>query len=99
MTFGFSIIMLLLLPLFFLPTILALKNNHPYKMPIIIINILGGLFWGIGWLVALVWCFITPDENSSIDATSELEKLHELKEKGIITQEEFDSKKKSLLNI
>lgn len=99
MTFGFSIMMLLLIPLFFLPTILAIKNNHPYKIPIIIINILGGLLWGVGWLIALVWCFITPDENSSIDATNELEKLHELKEKGIITQEEFDAKKKSLLGL
>ena len=75
MTFGFSVLMLLLIPLFFLPTILALKNNHPYKIPIIIINILGGLFWGLGWLVALVWCFITPNKSSAMDTAAEIEKL------------------------
>lgn len=31
-------------------------------------------------------------------ATAELEKLHELKEKGIITQEEFEQQKKKILN-
>lgn len=30
--------------------------------------------------------------------TSELEKLNELKEKGVITQEEFEAQKKRLLN-
>jgi len=47
------------------------------------------------WLVALVWCFIEP--NVTISAASEIEALHELKNKGVITQEEFDLKKKSLL--
>lgn len=33
-----------------------------------------------------------------VDSTLQLEKLHELKEKGIITEEEFQEKKKSLLD-
>lgn len=33
-----------------------------------------------------------------VDSTVQLEKLHELKEKGIITEEEFQEKKKSLLD-
>ena len=35
--------------------------------------------------------------QSPIDVTSELKKYHELKESGIITQEEFDKKKSELL--
>ena len=99
MGLEFGLLMLLLLPLAFLPTILALKNNHPYKVAIILINILGGLFWGLGWLVALVWCFITPNKNTAMDTAAEIEKLHTLKEKGVLTQDEFDSKKKTLLDL
>ena len=33
-----------------------------------------------------------------IDPTLQLEKINELKEKGIITKEEFEEKKKSLLD-
>ena len=37
------------------------------------------------------------DEKS--DVSSQIEKLHALKEKGIITDEEFESKKKKLLDL
>lgn len=94
------LIVLVLLPLAFLPTIIALKKNHPHKIPIILVNIFGGLLWGVGWLVALVWCFIVPNNNSSapVIAAGEIEKLHALLEKGVLTQEEFDTKKRALLN-
>lgn len=73
---------LILIPLYLLPTILALKNNHPNKVPIIVINILCG--WSaIGWIVALVWCFIEPENRNLVDVTQEIERLHELKEKGV----------------
>lgn len=91
-----SVIILILIPLIFLPTIIAINKNHHYKIPIILINILGGMLWGFGWLVALIWCFIEPKSNN-ISATHEIEKLHELKEKGALTQEEYDTKKKALL--
>ncbi|WP_321275861.1 SHOCT domain-containing protein [Thiomicrorhabdus indica] len=94
------IFLLILLPLAFLPTIIALKKNHPHKIPIILVNIFGGLLWGLGWLVAIVWCFIVPNENStnvSSNNASEIETLFALLEKGALTQEEFDSKKRALL--
>jgi len=95
------LIIICILSLFFLPTIIALKKDHRYKVAIILVNVLGGLLWGTGWLVALIWCFIEPDKDAkNISSPSEeLEKLHELKEKGALTQEEFDSKKKELLEI
>ena len=38
-------------------------------------------------------------ENPQPDICEEIEKLHNLKEKGILTEEEFSQKKKSLLGI
>ena len=95
------IIVLVVIPIALLPTIVALKRNHPYKIPIILINIFGGLLWGTGWLIALIWCFIIPEKKtSSIDGIAdEIEKLHSLKEKGVISEVEFSSKKKELMQL
>ncbi|WBJ96699.1 superinfection immunity protein [Shewanella sp. MTB7] len=91
------LIILVLLPLVFLPTIIAIKKKHPHRIPIILVNVFGGLVAGSGWLIALIWCFIEPSKTSTIDVASQIEKLHKLKEKGILTQDEFDMKKKALL--
>ncbi len=93
----FQVILILLIPCFFIPTIIAIKRNHPYKVPIILVNILGGLVWGAGWLVALVWCFVLP-KAANTNVADELEKLHSLKEKGIISESEFEAKKTSLMS-
>ncbi|WP_045395138.1 SHOCT domain-containing protein [Vibrio rotiferianus] len=85
---------LVLIPLALLPTIIAIKKKHPYKIPIILINIFGALLWGIGWFISLVWCFILPKGSSNAD---EIDKLHSLKEKGAITEDEFALKKKELM--
>lgn len=93
------IIVLIILPLAFLPTIIAIQKNHPYKVAIILINIFGGLLYGLGWIIALVWCFVPPKNavNISAGVADELDRLHQLKERGVLTQEEFDRKKKSML--
>ncbi|MGR6874126.1 superinfection immunity protein [Pseudomonas sp. HK3] len=95
------IILLVLIPLAFLPTIIALKKNHPYKIPIIFINVFGGLVWGVGWLIALIWCFIVPEKKvlSVGSVADEVEKLHALKEKGVISEAEFGFKKKELMQL
>jgi len=43
--------------------------------------------------------FSNTSGSSNISSTDEVTKLHDLKEKGIITQEEFDHKKKQLLGM
>jgi hypothetical protein len=43
--------------------------------------------------------FDEPIEKQAADSTGELEKWHQLKEKGIITEEEYNSKKKQLLGL
>lgn len=40
-----------------------------------------------------------PNESNGISASDEISKFYNLKEKGIITEEEFESKKKQLLNL
>ena len=93
------LIILLLIPIVLLPSIIAVKKNHVHKIAIILVNIFGGLIFGIGWVVALIWCFYQPAvQPVTIVSTSiELEELHGLKEMGAISQEEYNSVKKRLL--
>lgn len=94
------LVVLIILPLAFLPTIIAIRKQHPHRIAIILLNVFGGLIYGLGWLAALVWCFILPKASGvpAVGVADELERLHQLKEKGILTQEEFDGKKKAMLN-
>ncbi|EGQ8029045.1 superinfection immunity protein [Vibrio vulnificus] len=101
---GLSLIitLLLMLTIGLLPTIIAFKRNHPYRVAILIVNVVGGLAWGAGWVVAFVWCFVLPKSEEVIDhyeVAEEIEKLHGLKEKGIISEREFTQKKEDLLNL
>ena len=76
------IVVFLFLVVFPLPTYIALKKKHPHKLPIILINLLGGLVYGVGWLVALVWCFVepkTPPLVSNTGTADEIKKLQVLK--------------------
>jgi len=97
----FSIFMVVLaISIFLLPTYFARTKNHPAKTSIMITNIVGGVFYGIGWIIALIWVFNGAEkklDSQNISTADELEKLFSLKEKGVITQEEFDNKKKDLI--
>ncbi|RDH80999.1 MAG: hypothetical protein DIZ78_17700 [endosymbiont of Escarpia spicata] len=93
------VLIILAIPLALLPAILAVRKKHPHKVAIILVNILGGLLYGLGWFIALVWCFIIPSGNrSSSNNAAEIEKLYELKQKGVITEKEFDLRKNKLLS-
>lgn len=96
----------ILLALFLLPTILAVKKNHPHKLPIILVNIFGGLVMGAGWLVALVWVLIKPtaavQQPVAVAGTNhhiadELTKLKKLVDDGVLSEEDFAQRKKLLL--
>lgn len=41
---------------------------------------------------------ISQQQNNKIDVASELEKMHELKQKGILTEEEYNIRKAKILN-
>lgn len=95
----FKLLILLFLGfIFILPSILAVRKHHPYKVPIVLVNLLGGLFFGAGWLIALIWCFILPKTVSvGGGVADEIGKLHDLMEKGIISTVEFERRKSELL--
>jgi hypothetical protein len=77
---------LIIIPLALLPTIIAIYKNHPYKIAIILTNIFGGFLYGLGWPVALIWCFITPKNryNITIGATDKPTQQHQLKENNTV---------------
>lgn len=99
---------IVLFALYFVPWIIAASRNHHNRSSIAILNLfLGWTF--IGWLIALIWSAssvtpvnagntvaptTTPKSSSFAD---ELLKLADLRDKGILTQEEFDAKKAVIL--
>ena len=92
------IIVLVLLPIAFLPTIIAFKKSHKHKIPILLVNVVGGLIYGLGWIVGLVWCFMPGEQGMSKASIERLSELSDLVAKGVITQAEFDEQKAQILN-
>ena len=93
--------------------IMIAKNRGIKDSELTTITILSwaGLLFGVTWFIALALSLIyqpkkwVGESNSSekpqtppTDNVEKLLKLNELKEKGIITQEEFDKQKKNLLS-
>lgn len=63
MSFIKLILSLLFTLIFLLPSIIAVKKQHPHKVAIIFVNIFGSLLYGIGWGVAFIWCFLGDPPN------------------------------------
>ena len=89
---------------YLIPTIIATRKKHPQKIPIILVNILLG--WSfIVWIVALVWACMnsTPkvlhihEEAKEPDLAEKIRVLENLRKEGLITTEEFESKKSDLI--
>lgn len=95
--------------IYFLPGIVASLNGHKNTTAVCVLNLFLG--WTLlGWVVALVWACCNTDkkekiiiqektEEKQISFTEELEKLADLKERGIITEEEFNAKKAQILDL
>ncbi|PIP01355.1 hypothetical protein CJ014_00905 [Pleomorphomonas carboxyditropha] len=110
---GFFLVLVILsLLLYFVPSIVASKRDHPNKGAIYILNILAGWTF-IGWVGALVWAMMNSGSQQSAQpvihyssANSEsggsiAEKIKEFKElldSGTITQSEFDALKAKAIN-
>ena len=58
------IAVLLLLLIYFIPTIISMLRSHPNAVAIIVLNILAG-WTGLGWLVSLIWSLLRIKENSA----------------------------------
>lgn len=97
---------------YFLPGIIATNREHASAGGIWVLNIFLG--WTLlGWVVALAWaCAHSPAEPSTPagrtpaapavnhDATAvALRKLHQLKSEGLITEDDFEAKKRRILGL
>lgn len=88
--------LVLLVSIYALPSIIALARRHPKRWPIVAVNLIGGLFGGVGWVVAMVWCFI--EDGKSVNATvDQLERLEGMLQRGSLSRKEFDQQKQALL--
>ena len=88
--------------LYFIPYLVANKKGHPQETAIFILNLFAG--WTIiAWIIALVWAFtqpkITNSQQALIGNADELLKYKQLLDNDVISQEEFDTKKKQILDM
>ena len=90
--------------LYFLPAIIAYKRGHANKNIILLITFLLGWTF-LGWAGCLVWAFFDNDgstinkmfRNVGGNKYDDLEKLQKLKEKGAISDSEYELEKQRLL--
>ncbi len=92
---------------YFIPTFVAYNRKKSNTLGIFMLNLLLG--WSlIGWITALVWALSNNESSQQIIINSanpksdyspidQLTKLHQLHEKGVITDEEFTNQKNKLL--
>lgn len=95
------IAILILLAIYFLPTIVALNRGHRSAGAIFFLNLLLG--WTLlGWVVSFVWSFTNPaqvviNNQTPKSVADEIQKLAALKEQGLLTESEFAKKKQQIL--
>lgn len=94
--------------IYFLPSFNASSRKHPNGSSIFLLNLFLG--WTlIGWVAALVWSASSIVNSPTVraealpastegDKYQQLEKLGSLKERGLLTDEEYQTEKVKLLN-
>lgn len=61
--FGLIFMIVFALPLYFLPTLIALARRKTNKPPIFLLNLFAG--WTVlGWIIALVWGAMSDKEKN-----------------------------------
>lgn len=92
----------ILFPLYMLPTKVARKKEHEQIKVIVWLNgVLGCTV--ICWIAMIIWA--NSEKNAvqvisqELSLTDKLEEIKKLQQQGLITEEEFESKKKQLLGL
>ncbi len=99
--FAFSV---LYTNLYFLPYRIAAKKKHNQTRAIYLLNIFTAWFL-ILWFVALIWAntnsskTVVVNNSEKLSGSDEILKYKKLLDDGIITEEEFNAKKKQLMGI
>lgn len=104
---AIAIIFMMIIPgiltqcIYFLPYVIANSKGHEQETAIFILNLFAG--WTIiAWIIALVWAFTkksTAMPHKNLSNADEIAKFKNLLDSGAITEEEFENKKKDLLNL
>lgn len=89
--------------IYLLPTLIAAHKEHRSQMAIFAVNLFLG--WSlIGWVGALAWALMNPAAEKTVimqapsaSEADELAKLADLRDKGILTEAEFEAKKQKIL--
>lgn len=104
LTLSGALFTILYMYIYFLPYLIANKKEHLQKRAVYILNIFAG--WTIiAWIIALIWANTEPKQAVVVERTisessaDELKKYKDLLDSGIITAEEFEIKKKKLLDL
>jgi hypothetical protein len=98
-TFAFSALFILVV-LYFVPMIIAYGRNRKNAAGILLLNLFLG--WTLlGWVIALIWAVIDGPKGQIEMGSSadELKKLADLKASGVLSEEEFQAKKKKILGV
>jgi CBS domain containing-hemolysin-like protein len=101
---SFALVLFTLIFVLRIPIIIAKRRGLKESD----INVIALLSWisllvGITWIIALIISLVyqppqySIKKQSSLDDLDELSKLFELKEEGLLSQEEFEKAKKRLL--
>jgi uncharacterized membrane protein len=55
--FAITLLAIISIMIYFIPTYAAYRRGHPHRIPILIINLFTG-FTYFGWVIALAWSFM-----------------------------------------
>lgn len=88
----------ILLFLYFLPFCIAVDKKHKNVIPILVLNL--SLGWTmVVWVLTFAWaCNGDTYKKTITEKADEIKKLAELKDKGALTEDEFNTQKNQILN-
>ncbi|PMY37307.1 hypothetical protein C1Y35_19665 [Pseudomonas sp. GW456-L14] len=99
------VFLIVLVVVYFIPTYIAYYRDHPNRIAIRLLNLfLGWTF--LGWLACLIWSVLAIEKNEDDllgspikpeDKYQQLEKLGDLKERGLLTDSEYQNEKARIL--
>ncbi|SNY42455.1 Short C-terminal domain-containing protein [Pseudomonas sp. LAMO17WK12:I6] len=103
---GMLVLLFVVWMIYFMPTLNAYHRKHPNFNSILLLNLFLG--WTlIGWVVSIVWSAssiapiepirVRPEAEPAEDKYQKIERLGSLKEKGLLTETEYEAEKAKIL--
>ncbi|MBS4088738.1 MULTISPECIES: superinfection immunity protein [Pseudomonas] len=103
---GMLVLLFVVFMVYFMPCLNAYHRRHPNFNSIFLLNLLLG--WTlIGWVIAIVWSAssippvepirVRPETEPSEDKYQKIERLGGLKDKGLLTESEYEAEKAKIL--